>query len=152
MLPIPEDTLSEAFFIIGLSGAVTFPTPWLAFFTPCQISFCPSDDHAAESPIFVNASKFCAALGFALANSPYASMPCWTHGIADTACPTFCSPYSTPGICVIVLPTTFPPSPSMSPAFRKAASPNQIFPEAKSRYVLATSDPLSATQALILSV
>ncbi len=77
---------------------VTFTTPWLAFFTPCHISFWPSADHAADRPIFVNASKFCAALGLSFANSPYASMPCCTHGIADTTCPTFWSQYSTPGI------------------------------------------------------
>jgi hypothetical protein len=80
----------------------------------------------------VIASAFSANRGLFLANSPYASIQGFTQGIEVIAPPIALSAGVTQGICVIVSPITPPPRPAISPALRRAASQNPIFPEEKS--------------------
>jgi len=82
--------------------------------------------------MFATACAFSAKRGLFFANSPYASIQGFTQGIAAIPFPTACSHASTQGICVIVFQITPPPSQSISPALRRVASPNPIFPCEKS--------------------
>lgn len=96
------------------------------------ISACPCVLPNAVNPRLVIACAFSANRGFAFANSPYASIPGFTHGIEVIAPPTALSAGVTHGICVIVSHITPPPSQTISPAFLKVASQKPIFPDEKS--------------------
>ena len=75
---------------------------------------------------------FCAARGLACAKLPYASIQGFTQGIEVTTSPTFPIAVSTQGIDIAASPITQNGVAIISPALRRVASPNPIFPEEKS--------------------
>ena len=82
--------------------------------------------------MLVIASAFSAKRGLFLANSPYASIQGFTPGIEVIVSPTFPTAVSTQGIDIAASPITQNGVAIISPALRRVASPNPIFPVEKS--------------------